>query len=52
MISLKNAFSSQVDRIIVIENNWTDGCLMTCINNYRQDTASDAIVIDVLIGKK
>ncbi|XP_056599066.1 telomerase protein component 1 isoform X2 [Triplophysa dalaica] len=43
---------TKVDRIIVIENNWTDGCLMTCINNYRQDTASDAIVIDVLIGKK
>ncbi|KAA0719495.1 Telomerase protein component 1 [Triplophysa tibetana] len=43
---------TKVDRIIVIENNWTDRCLMNCIDNYRQDTASDALVIDVLIGKK
>ncbi|XP_051989952.1 telomerase protein component 1 isoform X1 [Xyrauchen texanus] len=43
---------AKVDRVILIENGWTDMSLMMEINKYRQETNSDALVIDVLLGNK
>ncbi|KAF4117538.1 hypothetical protein G5714_002091 [Onychostoma macrolepis] len=41
---------TKLDRIVVFEN-FTCRNLMADINNYRQDTNRDAVVIDVLLGK-
>nr|XP_055057550.1 telomerase protein component 1-like [Misgurnus anguillicaudatus] len=43
---------TKVDRIIVIEDDWTDPYMMVDIDNYRQDLGSDAVVIQVMLGKK
>ncbi|XP_039510590.1 telomerase protein component 1 [Pimephales promelas] len=42
---------TKLDRIIVFETCYTNGALMADINNYRQDTNADAVVIEVLLGK-
>ncbi|XP_051725958.1 telomerase protein component 1 [Ctenopharyngodon idella] len=41
----------KLDRIVVLENGYTNTALMAVINNYRQDTNPDAVVIEVLLGK-
>ncbi len=49
-MSVKNVSPPQLDRIVVFENCYTCRNLMADINNYRQDTNRDAVVIDVLLG--
>ncbi|XP_057189566.1 telomerase protein component 1 [Triplophysa rosa] len=43
---------TKVDRIIVIDNHWMDMTLTANINKYLQDTGSDAVLIDVLLGHR
>ncbi|XP_056092464.1 telomerase protein component 1 [Rhinichthys klamathensis goyatoka] len=42
---------TKLDRIVVFESCYTNMTLMADINNYRQDTNADAVVIEVLLGK-
>ncbi|XP_048050287.1 telomerase protein component 1-like isoform X2 [Megalobrama amblycephala] len=42
----------KLDRIVVIEKCYTNRDLMVDIDNYRQDTYPDAVVIEVLLGKR